>query len=431
MKKFCSISFALVLSAALAAGCGGGGGDDDVDGGTDGSVVRLDGRVDARMADATVPGMCNTGSTGTKTIFQSCTGDAECVAGSQCLPLGTQGSFCFRCCDGTGIGPKQNDCDIGTACVQNGAPAFMPSFQVLENHCFFSSCGQGNGPGTLESDCEVGKDLWSAGTTGFQAGYCLTYDDVGNGTSGPLGACQPVGPIASGAACPLSGAPGTQQCVKGNVCIGQSGQTMGTCAPVCNPTDVANNGCPATGSKFCQDSSEKNSGTRTTVGTYGFCVTNQTCSVTATDPTSAAITTGGTTPSYGGCGTITTTLNGAQVPATCFPTTAARPNGLCGIPLGTATTMCKNSVPTGMMFALADFCAAGETCGDNADATTNASCMKFCGATAGMTPPATGANPGTGCPGAAPNCRPYIYDQGATAATTDDELALGYGVCKP
>ncbi len=425
MKKFCSISFALVLSAALAAGCGGGGGDDDVDGGTDGSVVRLDGRVDARMADATVPGMCNTGSTGTKTIFQSCTGDAECVAGSQCLPLGTQGSFCFRCCDGTGTAPSQTSCDIGTACVQNGAPTLNASFQVLENHCFFSSCGTGNGPGTLESTCEVGKDLWAAGTTGFQAGFCLPFDDTGM-----RGACQPVGTIASGAACPLSGAPGTQQCVTGNVCIGQSGMTMGTCAPVCNPTAVATNGCPTTGAKFCQDSSEKDTGTNgTLIGTYGFCVTNQTCGVVP-EP-AAANTTGGVDPAQytGGCGglpqiAIPTTNPVVMAAPTCFPTTAARGNGICGVPVGTATTACKNSVPTGTMFTVADFCAAGATCGDNADSSANAACLQFC-----MNPMAAGANQ-QDCP-TGQNCRPYIYDEGVTATQGDEEFAAGYGVCKP
>ena len=78
-----------------------------------------------------------------------------------------------------------------------------------------------------------------------------------------------------------------------------------------------------------------------------------------------------------------------------------------------------------MMFAIADFCTAGNTCGDNADATANATCLQWCNS-----PMATGTNPAN-CTGGL-NCRPYIYDQGANpAVATDDELAAGYGVCKP
>ncbi|MCC6999857.1 MAG: hypothetical protein IT370_34965 [Deltaproteobacteria bacterium] len=422
MKKFCSISFALILSAALAAGCGGGGGDDDVDGGTDGSVVRLDGRVDARMADATVPGMCNQGSTGTLGAFRACTGDAQCMPGSQCLPLGTAGSFCFRCCDGTGTSPGTNTCDVGSACVQNGAPTLNTQFQVLENHCFFSTCGAGNGTGLIESDCEVGKDLWSAGTTGFGPGACLPFDDVGSNGSGPRGSCNPVGTLAIGATCNhLTSAPGTPQCVKGAVCIGPGATTAmpnppGRCAEVCDPLKTDTNGCM--GALFCQDSSEKSG---TTIGTYGFCVTNPTCNVVE-EP--AAVATGGMSADhYNGCtGAPALTAPIAANP-TCFPTTAARGNGLCGIPVGTATTACKNAAAT---FTAADFCGAGLTCGNNADSAADSSCMQFCNSPMA----GTAANPADCATG---NCRPYIYDQGADMAAggTDDELALGYGVCMP
>ena len=375
--------WALILSASAC-------GDDTQTPAADASGDRP--AIDAPAVDAETDALpdgavnvCNVGSTGIKQPLQSCTANADCIAGAECLALGTS-HFCFRCCNGQGSGPVANECDIGTACVENGAPTLPASRRVLENHCFFSFCGNGNGAGTLGSSCGMGQDLWMSGipSSSFAAGECLPFDD-----SGPLGTCTPVGNIAQDQACSHSTAAGTPQCQMGTLCVGAA--ATGTCAQLCDPT--AANTC--TGGKFCQDSSSFDG---STTGTVGICQTIKNCNLltAATD-----------------CAGQTRTINGTAFAATCVSTTAARPNGICAALKGTeaAGASCKNSgftIPPTQQSVNMEFCDTGLTCGPDATSTTNDVCRAWCNPAAPV------------CPGSL-TCQPYTFDVGITAQ--------GYGVC--
>jgi hypothetical protein len=366
----------LVASSLVA--CGGG---DDADAPDNGPGP---GGADAGP-DGPMPG--------TKQAFDDCAVTEDCPVGNDCRQVGWfTGNFkvCMPKCQ------TSNDCPFNSYCYPD-IPG-QPQFAFMKDHCWFSLCGPDPQNGTVNGPCKLGAETRLPAAQ-QRDGYCTSINDAS------FGQCIESGSVAPGGACDFSNPTrGGKNCDSTSLCLGQSGQTQGTCFQSCDPEKIltgAPGNCGAVAGSECLDRTDVRTvvdmaGTPTVItATFAYCDTVKACKLVGpnTCPTGQA----------------------------CVQTNPARITGVCDasgageIDAFQACTPPQASTPAAMRCDPGSFCFGPQGA---------SKCEPFCDRPASGTPAVT-------CQGGT-TCTQVLWNAGTDmmAGTPDDNRTQGWGLCQ-